>query len=307
MVYTVTFNPSLDYIVKVQKLKLGIVNRTESEQVYPGGKGINVSIVLKNLGIESKALAFSAGFTGREIERLVSGNGCQTDFIEIGEGLSRINVKIKAEEESEINGQGPDILPEHLEALFRKLDALTEDDILVLAGSIPNTLPADMYERILDRLSGRGIRTVVDATGDLLKNVLPFHPFLIKPNNHELGELFGRRLQTDAEIAECAKRLQKQGARNVLVSMARDGAILASENGETRKCLPPDGKAVNSVGAGDSMVAGFLAGYLQSGSYETAFRMGLAAGSASAFSDWLATADEIEQVLAEFQHETILL
>lgn len=307
MVYTVTFNPSLDYVVKVQKLTLGMVNRTESEQVYPGGKGINVSIVLKNLGIESKALAFSAGFTGREIERLVSESGCQTDFIEIEGGLSRINVKIKAEQESEINGQGPEILPKHLEALFRKLDALTADDILVLAGSIPNTLPADMYERILDRLKGRKIRTVVDATRDLLKNVLPFHPFLIKPNNHELGELFGRRLQTDAEIAECAKRLQEQGARNVLVSMAKDGAILASENGEIRKCLPPDGKAVNSVGAGDSMVAGFLAGYLQSGSYETAFRMGLAAGSASAFSDWLATADEVEQVLAGFQHETILL
>lgn len=307
MVYTVTFNPSLDYVVKVKKLTLGMVNRTESEQVYPGGKGINVSIVLKNLGIESKALAFSAGFTGREIERLVSESGCQTDFIEIGGGLSRINVKIKAEQESEINGQGPEILPEHLEALFRKLDALTADDILVLAGSIPNTLPADMYERILDRLKGRKIRTVVDATRDLLKNVLPFHPFLIKPNNHELGELFGRRLQTDAEIAECAKRLQAQGARNVLVSMAKDGAILASENGEIRKCLPPDGKAVNSVGAGDSMVAGFLAGFLQSGSYETAFRMGLAAGSASAFSDWLATADEVEQVLAGFQHETILL
>lgn len=297
MIYTVTFNPSLDYIVKLPALELGSVNRTEHEELYPGGKGINVSIVLRNLGVESVALGFTAGFTGNEICRLLDRCGCRTDFIPAQDGFSRINVKIKAEQESEINGQGPTLSPQTLEALFSKLDRLTEGDILVLAGSIPNTLPADVYEKILEHLQGRGIHAVVDATGDLLKNVLKYHPFLIKPNNHELGDLFGRVLETDAEIVSHAQKLQELGARNVLVSMAGDGAILVDETGGIHKSLPPKGKVVNSVGAGDSMVAGFLAGYLSSRDYETAFKTGLAAGSASAFQEWLAGGSDIRALL----------
>ncbi len=297
MIYTVTFNPSLDYVVRLPSLNLGSVNRTEREELYPGGKGINVSIVLRNLGVENTALGFTAGFTGDEIRRLLDRCGCRTDFIPVQDGFSRINVKVKAEQESEINGQGPSISPENLEALFSKLDCLTGEDVLVLAGSIPNTLPADIYENILERLQGRQIRTVVDATGDLLKNVLKYHPFLIKPNNHELGELFGRTLKTEQEIITHAKKLQELGARNVLVSMAGDGAILVDEIGVVHKRQPPQGRVVNSVGAGDSMVAGFLAGYLSTQNYETAFKTGLAAGSASAFQEWLADGTDIRTLL----------
>ena len=297
MIYTVTFNPSLDYIVKLPSLTLGSVNRTEREELYPGGKGINVSIVLRNLGVESTALGFTAGFTGAEIRRLLDRCGCRTDFLDVRDGFSRINVKIKAEQESEINGQGPRLSRQNLEGLFSKLDRLAGGDILVLAGSIPNTLPADIYEKILERLQSKQIRAVVDATGDLLQNVLKYHPFLIKPNNHELGELFGKTLETDEEIILHAKKLQGQGARNVLVSMAGDGAILVDEAGGMYKSLPPRGRVVNSVGAGDSMVAGFLAGYLSSGAYETAFKTGLAAGSASAFQEWLASGDDIRALL----------
>lgn len=297
MIYTVTFNPSLDYIVHLEELRLGAVNRTRSEVIYPGGKGINVSIVLKNLGVDSRLLGFTAGFTGREVERLVEDFGCRTDFIPIEDGLTRINVKIKADEESEINAQGPNIQPKHLQKLFERLDALQKDDILVLAGSIPSTLPEDIYERILARLEGRGVCVVVDATRDLLLNVLKYRPFLIKPNNHELGEMFGVTLKTDAEIACYAKKLQEMGARNVLISMAGDGAMLLDEEGGYHRSLPPKGKVVNSVGAGDSMVAGFLAGWLSSGSYESAFRMGLCTGSASAFQEWLAKAEDVQALL----------
>ncbi|WP_195984023.1 1-phosphofructokinase [Clostridium sp. D33t1_170424_F3] len=297
MIYTVTFNPSLDYIVRLPSLALGGVNRTEKEELYPGGKGINVSIMLRNLGVESTALGFIAGFTGTEISRLLDQNGCRTDFIRIADGFSRINVKIKAEQESEINGQGPHISPADLSALYQKLDQLNENDLLVLAGSIPNTLPPDVYEKILERLQNRNIHAVVDATGDLLKNVLKYRPFLIKPNNHELGELFGKVLETDEELILHAKKLQEQGARNVLISMAGSGAILVDENGSICKSLPPSGKVANSVGAGDSMVAGFLAGYLQSGDYGTAFKTGLAAGSASAFQEWLASGNDVRTLL----------
>ena len=293
MIYTVTFNPSLDYIVKVDSFRLGEVNRTRSEKVLPGGKGINVSIVLKNLGIESVAMGFIAGFTGNEIQKRLKGFGCEPDFIPIQNGMSRINVKLKSDEESEINGQGPRIGGADLQKLFDRIDRLQEGDVLVLAGSIPNTLPEDIYEKILDLIKAKNILVVVDATRDLLLNVLKYHPFLIKPNNHELGELFGRKLQSDEEIIQCAKELQTKGARNILVSMAGEGAILVEESGRTHKSPAPKGVVRNSVGAGDSMVAGFLAGYLAHGDYQEAFRTGIAAGSASAFSEELASKEDI--------------
>lgn len=298
MIYTVTFNPALDYIVNVDHLTLGMVNRTVQEDIYYGGKGINVSIVLNNLGLQSTALGFIAGFTGREISDGVAAMGVASDFIELREGISRINVKIKSQEESEINGQGPMIHDDELEMLYKKLDGIQDGDILVLAGSIPNTLPEDIYEKIMARLQEKDIKIVVDATKDLLLNVLKYHPFMIKPNNHELGEMFGVVLKTNDEIIHYAKELQKRGARNVLISMAGDGAILVDENGQTFISAPPKGTVKNSVGAGDSMVAGFIAGYLKSENYEDALKMGLATGSASAFSEGLATKEEVYQLLA---------
>ena len=297
MIYTVTFNPALDYIVRVEDLTLGRVNRTNYEHVLPGGKGINVSIVLKNLGHDSCALGFMAGFTGREIERRLGQAGIRSDFIDVA-GMSRINVKVKSREETEINGLGPDIRPADIDALFAQLDRLVEGDVLVVSGSVPASLPADMYERILSRMEGRGIEVVVDATRDLLVNVLPYHPFLIKPNNHELGEIFGVELATRDEVVPYAKRLQERGARNVLVSMAGEGAVFVSERGEVSMSEAPKGTVVNSVGAGDSMVAGFVAGWLETSDAASAFRMGLCTGSASAFSEELATRPEVEALLA---------
>ena len=297
MIYTVTFNPSLDYVVKVNDLKLGRVNRTEEEDVYPGGKGINVSIVLKNLGYDSSALGFIAGFTGDEIERRVSEFGCKSDFIKLNDGLSRINVKIKSNEESEVNGGGPHINEEALNSLYKKLDNLQDGDILVLAGSIPKSLPEDIYEKIMERLQKKEIKIIVDATKDLLVNVLKFKPFLIKPNNHELGEIFNVELKTDEEIIEYAKKLQDKGARNVLISMAGDGAILIKENGDVITSNVPKGEVKNSVGAGDSMVAGFIAGYLEANEVEKGFKLGVATGSASAFSEGLATKDYVYELL----------
>lgn len=299
MIYTVTFNPSLDYVIQVENLTLGAVNRTAKEAVFPGGKGVNVSVVLSNLGILSTALGFTAGFTGEQLKRMLTEFGCDTDFIELKEGMTRINVKINSNEESEINGQGPDIGSEEIEQLFEKLDHLTEGDILVLAGSIPNTLPENIYEAIMERLQKKNIRIVVDATKDLLLNVLKYHPFLIKPNNHELGEMFGVELHSDEEIIAYAKKLQERGARNVLISMAGDGAILVTEAGVIYKSLPPKGKVVNSVGAGDSMVAGFLTGFLNTGDYEKAFRLGIATGSATAFLAWLAEKEDVVKLLDE--------
>ena len=299
MIYTVTFNPCLDYVVGVDNLTLGAVNRVSTEAVMAGGKGINVSIVLKNLGHPSCALGFLAGFTGDEIARRLRLQGVDTDFIEVSRGMSRINVKVKSAEETEINGIGPDIAPSDIEALYAKLDALTSDDILVISGSVPAALPGDIYERIMERLEGRGIRIVVDATRDLLMNVLAFHPFLIKPNNHELGEIFGVELKARKDVVPYAKKLQELGARNVLVSMAGEGAVLVAENGDVIESPSPKGTVVNSVGAGDSMVAGFIAGYLESdGNYEQAFRMGVCVGSASAFSLGLAERDQVEELLA---------
>ena len=297
MIYTVTFNPSLDYIVRLDSFTAGEINRTNYEQVLGGGKGINVSIVLSNLGHKSTALGFIAGFTGDEITRQLEGFGIKQDFIRLTEGFSRINVKVKADKETEINGQGPDITPEAQQKLFKQLDQLKENDTLVLAGSIPNTLPDDIYQRIMERLSKKNIRIVVDATKNLLMNVIPYRPFLIKPNNHELGEMFGVVLKTDEEIIAHAKKLQEKGARNVLISMAGDGAIMLTEDGDIYRSEAPKGKLVNSVGAGDSMVAGFIAGYTETGSYEKAFFMGVATGSASAFSENLATRAEAEDLL----------
>ena len=298
MIYTVTFNPSLDYIVRLDSFTAGEINRVNYEQVLGGGKGINVSIVLGNLGHESTALGFTAGFTGEEIKRQLDGFGVKHDFVQLAEGFTRINVKVKADKETEINGQGPDISEAKREELFEKLDKLSEGDTLVLAGSIPKTLPDDIYEKIMARLEGRGIRIIVDAEKKLLLNVLKYHPFLIKPNNHELGDMFGVKLTTDEEIITYAKKLQEKGAQNVLISMAGDGAILLTADGQHYKSPAPKGKLVNSVGAGDSMVAGFITGYIESqGDFETAFHMGVATGSASAFSENLATRPEVEALL----------
>ena len=293
MIYTVTFNPSIDYIVRLEQFTAGEINRVNYEQILPGGKGINVSIVLKNLGHESTALGFLAGFTGTAMQEQLRSFGVADDFVRLDEGFSRINVKIKAKTETEINGQGPAITAEAQRALFEKLDRLRRGDTLVLAGSIPNTLPDDIYERIMEHLDGRGIRIVVDATKNLLRRVLKYRPFLIKPNNHELGEMFGVTLKTDDEIVYHAKKLQEEGATNVLISMAGDGAILLTSEGVFYRSAAPKGTLVNSVGAGDSMVAGFLAGFMESdSSFEHAFYMGVAAGSASAFSPNLATRAE---------------
>lgn len=296
MIYTVTFNPSLDYIVSVDDFQLGMTNRTSSELMLPGGKGINVSTVLGNLGIASTALGFVAGFTGNEIVRRVEQMRIQSDFIRVENGISRINVKLKSIDGTEINGAGPKIGEDMIALLMEKLDQLKEGDILVLAGSIPASMPDDMYRRIMEQLDGRGIMIVVDATKELLLNVLPYHPFLIKPNNHELGEIFGVELATRESVIPFAKKLQEMGARNVLVSMAGEGAVLVTADGQIFSTPAPKGTLVNGVGAGDSMVAGFLAGWMEQTAYRHAFYMGVAAGSASAFSEYLATRPEVEAV-----------
>ncbi len=297
MICTVTFNPSIDYIVRVDDMRLGVINRTTYEQVMPGGKGINVSVVLGNLGHKSRALGFLAGFTGTEIARLVRKSGVDADFIHVDEGMSRINAKIKSNEETELNGQGPKITDANIEELYARLDGLGEGDTLVISGSVPNTLPGDMYERIMQRLDGRGARIVVDAERKLLTNVLPLHPFLVKPNNFELGDIFGVTLKTRDEVIPYAKKLQEKGARNVLVSMAGEGGVFVGDDGSVFQSPAARGTVVNSVGAGDSAVAGFLAGLVETGSYEVAFKMALAAGSASAFSDHLARRDEVEALM----------
>ena len=299
MIYTVTFNPAIDYVVRLDReLKVGDVNRARGEDCVLGGKGINVSGVLAELGCESVALGFVAGETGAWLERGLAAQGLKTDFVHLEHGMTRINVKIKAEKETELNGAGPDIPEGAMQALETKLDRLQKDDILILAGSIPASLAQTAYERLLTRLEGRGVRAVVDATRDLLVNVLRYRPFLIKPNNHELSEIVGIKLTNDNEVVTAAKMLQEKGARNVLVSMAGDGALLLDEQGGVHRIGCPKGTVVNSVGAGDSMVAGFVAGYQQSGgNYDTALRLGTACGSATAFSLGLATRQDIEKLL----------
>ena len=299
MIYTVTFNPSLDYIVDVENFRLGMTNRTCSEQMMAGGKGLNVSIVLQNLGIENTALGFIAGFTGEEIRRQVSQIGICAQFISIPEGISRINLKLRSIDGTEINGMGPTIGQAQLDALYEKLDTLTDQDTLVLAGSIPASMPSSIYSDIMERLQEKGVTFVVDATKQLLLNVLRYKPFLIKPNNHELGELFGVTLSTREAVVPYARRLQERGARNVLISMAGQGAVLVAEDGSVHLTPAPKGTLVNAVGAGDSMVAGFLAGWQEQHDYGHAFRMGVAAGSASAFSRYLATREEVESVYAQ--------
>ena len=294
--YTVTFNPSLDYIVSVKDFKTGITNRTDSEKILPGGKGINVSTVLMNLGIPNTALGFVAGFTGDEIIRRLSGLGVNNGFIRLDNGFSRINLKLSTIEGTEINGRGPDIGKEQVKMLMDRLDELKEGDTLFLSGSIPAGMGDDAYEKIMQALEGRGVTIAVDATRDLLMKVLPYKPFLIKPNNYELGEIFGVELTTRESVVPYAKKLQEMGAVNVLVSMAGEGAVLVAEDGQVLETEAPKGRLINGVGAGDSMVAGFMAGYMERHDYRHAFCMGVAAGSASAFSENLATGEEIKKV-----------
>lgn len=296
MIYTVTFNPSLDYIVSVEDFRPGLTNRTDSELLLPGGKGINVSIVLKNLGISSIALGFVAGFTGDEVVRRLTEMGVESGFIGIGEGFTRINLKLQSIDGTEINGQGPKISREKVQMLMEQLSRLEEGDVLFLSGSIPASMPDNTYQKIMERLDNRNVRIVVDATKDLLLNALPYHPFLIKPNNHELGEIFDVELGIRSEVISYAGKLKERGAQNVLVSMAGEGAVLVAADGKVYEAPAPEGVLINGVGAGDSMVAGFMAGYMEKEDYEYAFHMGLAAGSASAFSEYLATKEEILQV-----------
>lgn len=298
MIYTVTFNPAIDYVVRVEDLRTGEINRLTSEEIYCGGKGINVSLVLGQMGIPSRALGFVAGFTGRALEEGLSQSGVETDFVHLEQGLTRINVKIRSGQETDLNGQGPEIDERALAQLYERLDKMRDGDMLVLAGSIPGSLPSDIYENILAYLSQKEIRTVVDAAGGLLVNVLKYRPFLVKPNHHELGEIFGKELSSMDEIVDYAKKLREMGAVNVLISMAQDGAVLVDEYGEVRRCGVCRGTLVDSVGAGDSMVAGFIAGLAQ-GDYGYALKLGTAAGGATTFSKGLAKRDTVYELLKQ--------
>ena len=298
MIYTVTFNPALDYVISVDSFKIGLVNRVSEEHIFYGGKGINVAFILNQLGYEAKALGFVAGFTGAELERGVREEyGIIPDFIHVKDGMTRINVKLRSDKETEINGMGPLITEADVDKLFAQLDQLQKDDVLILSGSIPSCMRNDIYEVILKRLEDKGILFVVDATGDLLVNVLKYKPFLIKPNNHEIEEIFNVKLNGEEDIVTYAKKLQDMGARNVLVSLAGDGSLLVDENGATHRMGVCKGKVKNSVGAGDSMVAGFVAGYLNKGDFDEALALGTASGGATAFSDSLATRDFIYENL----------
>lgn len=300
MIYTVTFNPALDYVMNVPNLNSKDINRTESEQLYYGGKGINVSVILSRLGVKNKALGFLAGFSGKQLDSMLKSDNIHTDFVYLARGYTRINVKIKSEQSIDINAQGPNISTEDIEKLMEKLEQIKEGDGLVLAGSIPKTLPNDIYEKILKRLDGRGINFAVDATGDLLLNVLKYKPFLIKPNHHELGDIFAVEIKTDEDIAYYGKKLQAMGAKNVLVSRGKDGAALLDESGELRTIGNAPGKITSAVGCGDSMVAGFLAGWEQKKDYAYALRLGSACGNATAFSETLANKQEIEKMLSNY-------
>ena len=299
MIYTVTLNPSIDYVVRLDTLRQGLTNRTSSEEYYFGGKGINVSNVLAQLDIKSTALGFVSGFTGEAIENGIKNKNITTDFIKLKSGISRINIKIKAEQETEINGQGPLVDEPELNMLFEKLEALKDGDTLVLAGSIPSTMPDDTYEKILERVKDREIKIVVDATKKLLLNSLKYKPFLIKPNKQELSEIFETEINTE-EIQEYAKKLQTLGAQNVLISLGNEGALLADEYGKIHKAGVIEGKAVNTVGSGDSMVAGFIAGYQKEKSYEYALKLGSVCGMATAFLSGLATKEKIEELLKKW-------
>jgi len=299
VIYTVTFNPSLDYIVSVKDFRPGMTNRTSSELVLAGGKGINVSIVLGNLGIKSTALGFIAGFTGDEIVRRLHNGGINSEFIKINDGISRINIKLKSIDGTEINGQGPHIDRSHIEQLMNRLRRLESGDVLVLAGSIPAGISDNIYKDIMDMLKDKGVQIVVDATSRLLTNVLEYNPFFIKPNQHELGDIFNVTLNTQEEVIPYALELKKMGAVNVCVSMGGKGAILVADDGNVYKAKAPDGILKNSVGAGDSLVAGFLSGWIEKKDYEYAFRKGVATGSASAFSERLATNGEVNDLIGK--------
>lgn len=301
MVYTVTLNPALDYVMRVGSLRYDDINRSQSEDVYYGGKGINVSVILTRLGIKNKALGFVGGFTGDKLTEMLENDGIKCDFNRLKNGDTRINVKIKADTELDVNAQGPKIDENEVRALLDKLDKIKKDDYLILAGSIPNSLPDDIYERMLAKLQNKGVNFVVDATGDLLKKALNYKPFLIKPNHHELGDLFGVTLSSTDDIVKYAKKLQTLGARNVLVSRAKDGAILIDENSNVTEAENVEGKVVNSVGCGDSMVGGFVAGYIEKGDYSYALKLGAACGNATAFSEELATKTEIEKVFEYYK------
>lgn len=302
MIYTVTLNPAIDYVMTLPDFKEGSVNRSAHEEIFFGGKGINVSIILNRLGVSSTALGFTAGFTGEAIEQGLSAQGITTDFIRLASGNSRINIKLKANRETEINAGGPSISQSDLDRLFHRLNAVQQDDILILAGSIPSSLPNDTYEQILSHLSGKNVLFAVDAAGPLLTSVLKYRPFLIKPNHIELGDIFSAEITTPDQAAKYAAELQKQGARNVLVSMAAQGSVLLDEKGTVTAMKAPSGIAVNSVGAGDSMLAGFIAGYLRRNDYAyDAYPLALAtaAGSATAFSEGLADKELIYRLLEE--------
>ena len=305
MIYTVTLNPSIDYVIKLERLNNGHVNRVNEENVYPGGKGINVSRILKTLGHDNIATGFVSGFTGEFIANTLNELEVKSDFIKLENGFTRINVKVKSDEETEINGQGPHINDEKLNELFKKLNELNKDDILVLAGSIPSTLNEDLYEKIMEMVKIKEVKVVVDATKNLLLNVLKYNPFLIKPNNHELEEIFNVKLHDEEDIATYGRKLKDMGAKNVLISRGKDGALLITEDNKVYKSNVPKGSVINSVGAGDSMVAGFISGYTKYKSYEEALRLGAASGSATAFSSDLAQKELIDKLIEEIKVERI--
>lgn len=305
MIYTVTLNPSIDYVIKVDNLANGQVNRVSEEHVYPGGKGINVTRILKSLDNDNIALGFVSGFTGDYIVNSLKNLNLKSNFIKVKEGFTRINVKIKSNEETEINGQGPQISEEELNQFYGIIDKLVDGDILILSGSIPSCLDEKLYEKIMERVNSKNIKVVVDATKNLLLNVLKYKPFLIKPNNHELAEMFDVELKSTEDVIFYARKLKEMGAQNVLISMGGDGALLVSENDEVFISSVAKGEVVNSVGAGDSMVAGFVSGYLKTNSYEEALRLGAASGGATAFSSDLATREFIDRLVKEINVEKI--
>ena len=298
MIYTVTFSPALDYVVDLTNLEIGEINRTQQEQAFPGGKGINVSLVLANLGKSSVATGFLGGFTGAFIKEELAKRHISSGFIEVN-GLTRINVKIRAGKETAINGQGPNITDEDIEKLISQLEKLTKDDLLVISGTVPKTLPSNIYEMILERIKGNGAEVIVDATKEILLNTLKYHPLLVKPNKEELEEMFNVTIKSDEELIDNASKLLKLGARNVIVSLGGDGALLVGEGLTPELRKAPQGKVVNTVGAGDSLVAGFIASYLDTRNIAKAFKQGIATGSASAFSEYLATKEEVEALLAK--------
>ena len=303
MIYTVTFNPSLDYVVSIEDFGSGKINRTSSEAIYAGGKGINVSWVLSELDVKSTSLGFISGFTGKELESRVQAKGINTDFIYVKEGLTRINVKLRSDklnendekihEETEINGQGPMVSEQELSSLISQIENLTEEDILVVSGSVCKGVPQSIYADIVKICNEKGVKVIVDASSVLLWNVLEHGPFLIKPNKDELEDLFYRDIDKRSEVIFYAKELQNRGAKNVLVSLGGEGAVLVAEDGAVYEIDAPQGEVINSVGAGDSMVAGFIAGYIETGDFENALKLGVYAGSATAFSEGLASKDEI--------------